>query len=133
MTSTSLSDEVRELKRLLGHLQSEIQQAARGSASDLALEVMRLRQELDESVRKHGAVEREAERWRDAALHEAARRRRLVQSLKAKVIRREVRRIQMVRSASWRLTAPLRMFLASWHRLMLGGARFRRRLFSPVK
>jgi len=66
---------------------------------------------------------------RDAALSDLGRREARVRSLKAKVIRREVRRIEMMNSLSWKLTAPIRWWPRAVHRTLLGLARFRRRLF----
>ena len=65
---------------------------------------------------------------RDAALHQVERRQARVGALKAKVIRREMRRIELMTSLSWKITAPLRWFPKAIQRLMLSGARLRRRL-----
>ena len=64
-----------------------------------------------------------------AALKQLERSRRRAGALKAKVLRREARRLEMTRSLSWRLTAPLRWIPQAMGRLLLGGARLRRRLF----
>lgn len=65
---------------------------------------------------------------RDAALTDVERRKARIRVLKAKVVRREVRRIELMRSPSWRITAPIRWFPKAVHSLLLGGARLRRRL-----
>ena len=65
---------------------------------------------------------------RDVALKEVDRRQTRVRSLKAKIIRREVKRIEMMTSLSWRITAPLRWIPKALQRLLLSGARWRRRL-----
>ena len=65
---------------------------------------------------------------RDAALVDVERRKARIRALKAKVVRREVRRIELMRSPSWKITAPIRWFPRAVHRLLLGGARLRRRL-----
>ena len=67
-------------------------------------------------------------RARDEAREDAERRQRRVRALKAKVVRREQRRMQMTRSLSWRITAPLRWVPAAIARFLLGGARLRRRM-----
>ncbi|HEY5412112.1 MAG TPA: hypothetical protein VIJ94_15425, partial [Caulobacteraceae bacterium] len=59
----------------------------------------------------------------------AERRQRRVRALRAKVLGRERRRMQMTRSLSWRITAPLRWLPAALHRLMRRAARLRRKLF----
>ena len=65
---------------------------------------------------------------RDAALQQVERRQARVRSLRAKIIRREVRRIEMMTSLSWRITAPLRWIPMALQRALLSGARLRRRL-----
>jgi chromosome segregation ATPase len=65
----------------------------------------------------------------EAAREEAERRQRRARSLKARVVSREKRRMQMTRSLSWRITAPLRWAIAATERRLLAGARLRRRLF----
>jgi chromosome segregation ATPase len=65
---------------------------------------------------------------RDGAMKDLERRNRRVGALKAKVLRREANRIRMTQSLSWRMTAPLRWIPETMHRLLLGGARLRRRL-----
>lgn len=70
-----------------------------------------------------------ASQARDGALKDLERSRRRLGSLKAKLLRREARRVQMTRSFSWRITAPLRWLAQGMKRLLLGGARLRRRMF----
>jgi len=65
---------------------------------------------------------------RDAARTDLKHARRRAGWLKTKVLRREARRIQMMRSASWRITAPLRWLSGVLRRAARGGARLRRRL-----
>ena len=65
---------------------------------------------------------------RDGALKDLERSRRRIGSLRAKVMRREARRVQMTRSLSWRITAPLRWMALAMQRLLLSGARLRRRM-----
>ena len=62
---------------------------------------------------------------RDAALREVERRKARITALKARIVRREARKI---RSLSWRITAPLRWWERTSHRLLKRGARLRRRL-----
>jgi len=62
---------------------------------------------------------------RDAALREVERRKARILALKARIVRREARKI---RSLSWRITVPLRWWERTSHRLLLRGARLRRRL-----
>ena len=78
-----------------------------------------------ESSRAQAAAMTQA---RDAALLEVERRKARIRALKVKVVRREVRRMEMMRSASWKVTAPLRWFPRAVHELLLGGARLRRKL-----
>ena len=65
---------------------------------------------------------------RDAALQEVERRKARIRALKARVVRREVRRIEMLRSPSWRITAPMRWLPRFVQRTLLETARLRRRL-----
>ncbi len=66
---------------------------------------------------------------RDAAVQEAERRKTRIRQLKARVIGREARRVQMTRTVSWRITAPLRWLPRFMHRTLLETARLRRRMF----
>jgi chromosome segregation ATPase len=101
-------------------------QTARFEALSQALEqaLAELRAQLDLSKAQAQA----ATEARDGAVKQLEQARRRVRSLKAKVLRREKRRVEMMRSASWRITAPLRWIPAAGGRLMLGLARLRRRL-----
>ena len=66
---------------------------------------------------------------RDAALQQVERRTARIRSLKAKIIRREVRRIELMTSLSWKITAPLRWAPEAFRQALLSVARLRRRLF----
>ena len=70
---------------------------------------------------------------RDGALKELERTRRRARTLKARVLRRERGRIEMTRSLSWRITAPLRWIPRALHQLALGGARLRRRMLKKKR
>jgi chromosome segregation ATPase len=109
----------------------EIAERARAAAerfeartAELDQALARLRAQLETSQDQTQAAIGE----REAAARALERSRRRIGSLKAKVLRREARRMQMMRSASWRFTAPLRWVQQALHRLALGGARLRRRL-----
>ena len=109
----------------------EVAERARAAAARFAQETDELvealaqtRAQLDASRSQTRALTQA----RDCALQEVERRKARVRALKAKVIRREVRRIELMNSASWRITAPLRWASGALHRMLLGGARLRRRL-----
>jgi chromosome segregation ATPase len=109
----------------------EIAERARAAAARLEARMAeldeamaRLRVQLDASRGQTQAAILE----REAAVKALERSRRRIGSLKAKVLRREARRMQMTRSLSWRLTSPLRWAQQVGSRLLLGGARLRRRL-----
>jgi chromosome segregation ATPase len=193
--AAGLAEEVRELRRLLVDLQSDLKPAVQSSLRERSEELQRLggelsvrddelarlRRELDEARVRSSELDREVERWRDAArrgvdevaekarataqrfeletaeltqslasvraqleasraqvrsigqardaaLQQVERRGARIRALKAKVIRREVRRIELMNSLSWRLTAPIRWLPVAFRRALLGGARLRRRL-----
>jgi chromosome segregation ATPase len=65
---------------------------------------------------------------RDQALQEVERRKARIRVLRAKVMQRERRRIEMMQSPSWQVTAPLRWAPKAMHELLRRGARLRRRL-----
>jgi len=186
--AAALADEVRQLRQLLTDLQSDLSPAMHSSlrersdelqrlSGELAMrdeEAARLRIQLREAEARARDLEREVERWREAALRgveavaekaraaaeryeketaelisslsaaraqaqavalardtalqEVERRKSRIRALRAKVIQRERRRIELMESPSWRLTAPLRWLQAAPHQLLLRGARLRRRL-----
>ena len=186
--AAAFADEVRQLRQLLIDMQSDLSPAMQSSlrersdelqrlGGELALrdeEAARLRSQLGEAEARARDLEREVERWRDAALRgveavaekaraaaeryeretaeliqnlaaaraqaqavalardaaqqEVERRKTRIRSLRAKVIQRERRRIEMMESPSWRVTAPLRWLQKAPHELLLRGARLRRRL-----
>jgi chromosome segregation ATPase len=194
--AAALAGEVKALRGLLEDLQAELRPAVQsslrerstelqrlgGELAERQAEALRLRQALDAAEARSAGLERDVDRWRDAArrgldeiaeraraaaarfeaetatlnqaltaakaelkasraeataaaeaLHSASalaeRRQRRVRALRAKVLGRERRRMQMTRSLSWRITAPLRWLPAALHRLMRRGARLRRKLF----
>ena len=189
---SALAQEVRDLRRLLVELQSELKPALQSSLRERSSELQRLggelserddqvrvlRLDLEEALRRSADLEADVERWRDAArrgvdevalraretaerferqtqelvealdltraqldasraqtrsmiqardaaLREVERRKARISSLKARIVRREARK---VRSLSWRITAPLRWWERASHRLLLRGARLRRRI-----
>ena len=93
--------------------------------AELTRALAAVREQLDASR----AQTRGIAQARDAAVQEAERRKTRVRQLKARVIAREARRVQMTRSWSWRLTAPLRWLPLFVHRTLLETARMRRRMF----
>ena len=84
--------------------------------------------ELIQSLAAARAQAQAAALARDAAQQEVERRKTRIRSLRAKVVQRERRRIEMMESPSWRVTAPLRWLQKAPHQLLLRGARLRRRL-----
>ena len=194
--AAALAGEVKALRGLLEDLQAELRPAVQsslrerstelqrlgGELAERQAEALRLRQALDAAEARSAGLERDVDRWRDAArrgldeiaeraraaaarfeaetatlnqaltaakaelaaskaeaasaaeaLHSASalaeRRQRRVKALRAKVLGRERRRLQMTRSLSWKITAPLRWLPAAGRRLMRRGARLRRKLF----
>ena len=150
-----LSDKDRQLQRLQGELQSaggraeeleaevarwrdaatrgldEIAGKARAASERFERETAELigtlasvRAQLEASRTQSKALTQA----RDVALQQVDRRQARVRSLRAKIIRREVRRIEMMKSLSWRITAPLRWIPKAIQRALLSGARLRRRL-----
>jgi chromosome segregation ATPase len=79
------------------------------------LETSRGRAEAAAAARDEAAVALERSRRRNAAL-------------KSRVLRGEARRRQMTRTWVWRMGAPFRWLPQATRRLLLGGARLRRRL-----
>ena len=194
--AAALAEEVRQLRRLLLELQSELRPAVQSSLRERSDELQRLggevavreeelerlKADLKTARRRSLELEQEVERWkgaarrgldelqekaraaadrfeqqteeltealaavrsqleasraqarsitqaRDAALMEVERRTTRIRSLRARLLKREVRRIEMMRSLSWRITAPLRWFPKAFHRFLVETARMRRRIF----
>ena len=193
--AAALAGEVKALRGLLETLQGQLSPAVQSSLrersdelqrlgadlSEQRAEIDRLQAALETEASRSADLEREAERWRDAARRgldeiaervraaqarfeqetselgraltavrgelaaktaeaeaavrahgEAAafaeRRQRRVRALRAKVIGRERLRMRMMRSLSWRITAPLRWIPAALHRMLRRGARLRRKV-----
>jgi chromosome segregation ATPase len=95
----------------------EISERARQAQATYELQTAELGQALTAAKARLEVVRGETERSQ-----------RQVRSLRAKVVRRERRHMQMTRSLSWRITAPLRWMTRPLGRLLLAGARLRRRL-----
>ncbi len=129
--STELEQEVERWRDAAHRGVDEVAEKARAAAE-------RFQQQSGELERALAAVRAQLEtsraqvqpitRARDAALQEVERRKARIRALKAKVLRREARRIEMMRSPSWRLTAPIRWLPRFIHRVLLETARLRRRL-----
>ena len=124
----------REVERWRGAAQrgvDEIAERAREAAQRFEARTDELNQALAavrsqlEASRAQGDA---AVKAREAAVRDLERTRRRAGALKARVLRRETRRVQMMNSLSWRITAPLRWLAQAWRRMLLGGARLRRRL-----
>ena len=109
----------------------EIAGRARATAERFAAETAELNRALTIVKAELAASQAQAAQAlqaRDEATALAERRRRRAASLRAKVVGREKRRMQMAGSLSWRITAPLRWMPAALHRMLKRGARLRRRL-----
>ena len=125
----------REVERWRGAAQrgvDEIAERAREAAQRFEARTDELNQALGAMRSQMEASRAQAEAAvlaREAAVKDLERTRRRAGSLKAKVLRREARRVQMMQSLSWRITAPLRWLPRVLRQLLLGGARLRRRLF----
>ena len=109
----------------------EIAQRARDQAARFEAQTAELTQALAalraqlEASRGRAEVAAAA---RDEASVALERSRRRTAALKARVLRGEARRRQMTRTWVWRMGAPLRWLPRATQRLLLGGARLRRRL-----
>ncbi len=132
----ALEDETRRWKDAARRGLDEIAEKARAAAerfeartAELAAELAAARAQLQASRAQADAIALA----RDAALHDLARRNARVRALKAKVIRREVRRIELMNTLSWRLTAPIRWLPQAFRRALLEGARLRRRLLKKTR
>ena len=109
----------------------EIAERARAAAARFEIETTALNGALTRAKAELSASQAHAEaasEARDVAFALAERRHRRVRALRAKVVGRERRRMQMTRSLSWRITAPLRWLPAVLHRMMRRAARLRRKL-----
>lgn len=129
--AAALEDEAARWREAARRGLDEIAERALKAQARYELEAGELNQALTAAKAQLEAARAEARaiaQARDEAREEAERRQRRIRSLKAKVVRREQRRMQMTRSLSWRITAPLRWIPAALGRLLLGGARLRRRM-----
>jgi chromosome segregation ATPase len=129
--AAALEDEAARWREAARRGLDEIAERALKAQARFELETGELNQALTAAKAQLEAARAEARtiaQARDEAREEAERRQRRIRSLKAKVVRREQRRMQMTRSLSWRITAPLRWIPAALGRLLLGGARLRRRM-----
>jgi chromosome segregation ATPase len=129
--SAELEDEVRRWKDVARRGVDEIAEKARLAAERFERETDELTRALAETraqLEASRAQGRSLAQARDAALGEVKRRNARVRTLRARIIRREVRRIEMMNSLSWRLTAPIRWAPKALHRMLLGGARLRRKI-----
>jgi chromosome segregation ATPase len=109
----------------------EIAERARAAAARFEAETAELGRALNAiraelaSSQAEAAAAAEA---RDAAAAQAKRRQQRLRALEAEALEREQRRLQMTRSLSWKITAPLRWIHAALQQLMKRGARLRRRM-----
>lgn len=127
----------REVERWRGAAQrgvEEVAEKAREAAQRFEARTDELNQALAAVRRQLQASRAQSEaavQARETAVRDLERTRRRAGALKARVLRREARRVQMMTSLSWRITAPLRWLALATRRMLLGGARLRRRLFKP--
>jgi chromosome segregation ATPase len=109
----------------------EIAERARAAAERFEQRTGELDQALAAARARLEAVLARAEaaiEAREEALKDLGRARRRSGSLRARVLRAEARRVDMQRTLSWRITAPLRWIPMAIRRLLLGAARLRRRV-----
>lgn len=109
----------------------EISERSRAAQARFDAQIVELNQTIDILRDQLGASRSEAQTATaalDTALATAERATRRAGSLKARVLRVEAWRIEVEGSAAWWIAAPVRRLERAWRRLMLSGARLRRRL-----
>ena len=126
--ATELEEDVERWKAAARRGVDEIARKARDTAERFEQQTAELSQALAlarSQLEASRAQARSMTQARDAALSEVERRTARITALKARIVRRESRKI---RSLSWRITAPLRWWERTSLRLLKRGARLRRRL-----
>jgi chromosome segregation ATPase len=120
-----LAERIRAAQARFEHQTSELNAALTAAREELRTRLADAETALE--ARQAEAVA--AIEARDRAVGDAKRRERMVQTLKAKVVGRERRRIELERSVSWRISQPLYR-LEAWLTLTKRrAARLKRKLF----